>query len=308
MEDIEENEYHIPILNGSLFNQSIINISLSDTISDHEELQLEVLIPMTIIYLIIFFTGLIGNVSTCIVISRNKSMHTATNYYLFSLAMSDLLLLIAGVPFEIDHMWSPYLYIWGNNSCFLKSFAAETSVNASVLTITAFTVERYVAICHPFLSHTMSKLSRAVKFIFFIWLFSLALALPQTLPFGVQEIKYENGVLVESRCTITKVLIPHIFVISTFVIFVIPMTIITCLYLLIGLKLRRSRIITLKNPQQVKKSTKPSTASTQLMQTGAILNGSVRTTSVANSQRNSSKAKQQAQNRVIKMLGKLTYS
>ena len=39
-----------------------------------------VVIPITVIYAIIFITGIIGNISTCIVISRNKSMHTATNY------------------------------------------------------------------------------------------------------------------------------------------------------------------------------------------------------------------------------------
>lgn len=44
---------------------------------------LYVIIPITVIYLIIFVTGVIGNISTCIVISKNRSMHTATNYYLF---------------------------------------------------------------------------------------------------------------------------------------------------------------------------------------------------------------------------------
>ncbi|CAD6208820.1 GSCOCG00003627001-RA-CDS, partial [Cotesia congregata] len=55
-----------------------------------------IVIPMTLIYILIFITGIIGNVTTCIMILRNKSMHTATNYYLFSLAISDLLLLIFG--------------------------------------------------------------------------------------------------------------------------------------------------------------------------------------------------------------------
>lgn len=57
-----------------------------------------VLIILTVVYLIIFITGVLGNVITCIVIARNKGMHTAVNYYLFSLAVSDLLLLISGKP------------------------------------------------------------------------------------------------------------------------------------------------------------------------------------------------------------------
>lgn len=55
-----------------------------------------ILILLTVIYVIIFVTGVLGNVVTCIVIAKNKGMHTAVNYYLFSLAVSDLLLLVSG--------------------------------------------------------------------------------------------------------------------------------------------------------------------------------------------------------------------
>lgn len=57
---------------------------------------MSIVLPITILYAIIFIAGLLGNVITCIVISRNKCMHTATNYYLFNLAVSDLLLLVCG--------------------------------------------------------------------------------------------------------------------------------------------------------------------------------------------------------------------
>lgn len=140
-----------------------------------------IVVPITVIYVAIFVIGVVGNVSTCVVISRNKSMHTATNYYLFSLAVSDLLLLVSGLPPEMYYIWSRYPYIFGEAFCVIQGFAAETSANATVLTITAFTVERYVAICHPFLSHTMSKLSRAIKFVMAIWLMALCLAIPQVI-------------------------------------------------------------------------------------------------------------------------------
>lgn len=60
-----------------------------------------ILIMLTVIYVIIFITGVLGNVVTCIVIARNKGMHTAVNYYLFSLAVSDLLLLISGESLKL---------------------------------------------------------------------------------------------------------------------------------------------------------------------------------------------------------------
>jgi neuromedin U receptor 1 len=55
-----------------------------------------VLLPMTVIYVILFITGVVGNIAVCLVIIRNRSMHTATNYYLFSLAISDLIILLLG--------------------------------------------------------------------------------------------------------------------------------------------------------------------------------------------------------------------
>ncbi|XP_044731147.1 pyrokinin-1 receptor-like [Chrysoperla carnea] len=270
---------------------------------------LSILIPVTIIYVIIFLTGVIGNVSTCIVIYRNKSMHTATNYYLFSLAISDLLLLISGLPPEVYHMWSPWVYAFGETFCFVQGLAAETSVNASVFTITAFTVERYVAICHPFLSHTMSKLSRAIKFVVGIWIVAVCLALPQAVQFGIDE-KYLNGEIVQSRCTITWILIPHGFEISTFVIFITPMTAITVLYLLIGVKLRRSRILTVKKPQNEMRITTThgggggggnGNGSNGGAATSSICGGSATAGTGALNGRNSARSLS-AQNRVIKML------
>ena len=54
------------------------------------------LVPLTLLYLVIFISGVVGNAAVCLVIVKNKSMHTATNYYLFSLAISDLMILVFG--------------------------------------------------------------------------------------------------------------------------------------------------------------------------------------------------------------------
>lgn len=56
---------------------------------------------VTILFVGIFVTGVIGNLIVCIVIVRHASMHTATNYYLFSLAVSDLIFLIFGKYFYL---------------------------------------------------------------------------------------------------------------------------------------------------------------------------------------------------------------
>ncbi|XP_050520128.1 pyrokinin-1 receptor-like [Daktulosphaira vitifoliae] len=232
------------LFEGTSWNDTFYNDSIGNYLDSSESARdpLLVIVPVTLIYILILASGLVGNVSTCIVIARNKYMHTATNYYLFSLAISDLLLLLSGLPQEIYLTWSRYPYVFGEMFCIVRGFAAETSTNATVLTITAFTIERYVAICHPFISHTESNLSRAFKYIIIIWVVSSTLAFPQAIQMGLIYGKDENGkdLPETSTCSITNQL-PYAFEISSIVFFLVPWTLIVILYILIGLKLYKSK-------------------------------------------------------------------
>ncbi|XP_033166106.1 pyrokinin-1 receptor isoform X2 [Drosophila mauritiana] len=198
---------------------------------------LAIVIPVTVVYSLIFITGVVGNISTCIVIKKNRSMHTATNYYLFSLAISDFLLLLSGVPQEVSYIWSKYPYVFGEYICIGRGLLAETSANATVLTITAFTVERYIAICHPFLGQAMSKLSRAIRIIVLVWIMAIVTAIPQAAQFGIE---HYSGV---EQCGIVRVIVKHSFQLSTFIFFLAPMSIILVLYMLIGVHLYRSTLV-----------------------------------------------------------------
>ncbi|CAG9806695.1 unnamed protein product [Chironomus riparius] len=221
---------------------SVNNLSTMSNHTKHDagyRDSLSIILPITICYLIIFIAGVLGNVITCIVIAKNKTMHTATNYYLFNLAVSDFLVLMFGMPPDLYNIWFPGSYPFSEIVCILQGLFSETSCNATILTITSFTCERYIAICHPFRSHTMSKLSRVVKFIFIIWVLAFGLALPQALQFGT--ISFRNGEIVS--CTVKNQFFEHSFELSSFLFFIVPMTIICVLYILIGLKLRKSKLL-----------------------------------------------------------------
>uniref|UniRef100_A0A182N6L6 G-protein coupled receptors family 1 profile domain-containing protein n=1 Tax=Anopheles dirus TaxID=7168 RepID=A0A182N6L6_9DIPT len=141
------------------------------------------------------------------------------------------------MPLELYGTWNPFAYPFNQIACIITGLLSETAANATVLTITSFTVERYIAICHPFRSHTMSKLSRAIKFVIVIWLVAFGLATPQALQFGVVE--SANSRL----CTIKNQHFVHAFEVSSFLFFVGPMTLIAVLYVLIGIKLRKSKLL-----------------------------------------------------------------
>lgn len=88
----------------SQFYQRCTNLSVFDCSEEEmlwlmmgpRRLPLKKIVPISALLLVIFFTGVAGNVAVCVVIVRHPAMHTATNYYLFSLALSDLLLLLFG--------------------------------------------------------------------------------------------------------------------------------------------------------------------------------------------------------------------
>ena len=87
-------------------------------------------------------------------------------------------------------IFSRYPYVLGETVCILQGLAAETSANATVLTITAFTIERYIAISYPFLSRTATKLRRAVRYIILIWTLSFIFAIPQVSNLSEFTFKY----------------------------------------------------------------------------------------------------------------------
>ncbi|KAH9523660.1 Pyrokinin-1 receptor [Bulinus truncatus] len=151
------------------------------------------------------------------------------------------------LPPEATSIWEAYPFIFGNVYCYIKVFIPEMTSYASVLTITAFTIDRYVAICHPLRSQALSSLSRAVKIIILIWVVACACALPY--PFHTRTF-YEmvdpctKEPLHDSfLCNIPsdyRHRMKYMFQFSTFVFFIIPMIIITIMYVLIGLTLMKT--------------------------------------------------------------------
>ncbi|XP_037067856.1 LOW QUALITY PROTEIN: pyrokinin-1 receptor-like [Pollicipes pollicipes] len=238
----------LPADNGSLAEPSVVGgfshdfDSTNGSVGGVERGPLPIVVPITVLYIVTFVVGAVGNSVTCVVIVHNRYMHTATNYYLLSMAVSDLLLLLTGLPFELYSFWRPGReHVFGDTFCVLRGLCAETSTNASILTIVLFTVERYLAICHPLLQHTFSRLSRALRNIAVTWSVALVCALFPALQFGIKLDRDTRGrPLPDSgSCNVVRHLFPHVFELSTVVFFVVPMMLISLLYVRIGLRLRR---------------------------------------------------------------------
>ncbi|KAE9418413.1 hypothetical protein Angca_009594, partial [Angiostrongylus cantonensis] len=138
-----------------------------------------IVIPTVVSYFIILIVGTIGNVCTCVVIIHVKSMHTHTNFYLLSLAFSDLVVLTFGLPMELyGALDIAYPYQFPEWICKGRAYLTEFTSYASILVICSFTVERWLAICYPIRSKSVRKISRAYLTIFVLWIVSSIAAIP----------------------------------------------------------------------------------------------------------------------------------
>ncbi|CAH1779132.1 unnamed protein product [Owenia fusiformis] len=123
---------------------------------------------------IVLVAGIVGNSMVAIVVARTKTMRTPTNCYIVSLAISDILVLVAcALPVMMELNLKVGQWILGKTGCNLVIYLQYLGVNASAMSITAFTIERYFGICHPMRAHAICTVKRAVKIIVFIWIFNV---------------------------------------------------------------------------------------------------------------------------------------
>lgn len=205
-------------------------------ITEHDSLYQ--LVKFTIAYFVIFVTGMLGNSATCIIILRNRSMRTATNHYIVALSATTMAVLISRLPLEAYRLWAPYTYPLTEEMCIAIGFLCEVSEVATILTIVAISVESYIAIYRSFISHTSSQQSRAVHYICAIWVYALCTAVPQAMQLRMVT-KDENGQNA-TMCTVKENGVHQVFVIITFLFFLMMMFISLKTYAVILYKLRPS--------------------------------------------------------------------
>ncbi|CAF1099876.1 unnamed protein product [Adineta ricciae] len=198
------------------------------TTNNGDEFSHKLVFIQGLVYIPILCTGIVNNLFTIIVMLSNREMYTVTNCYLLNLAISDTLPLIISLPFEIT-----FLRIklpWNEIGCKLRSLLAETSTNASILTISAFTIERYLAVCRPLHTSYHSTTRRAIKIEFLIWF----IAVTSSIPYFHFIERADNDCVFN---TDLRSSIQICFHISAIVFFVLPAFILCFLYALMAQRL-----------------------------------------------------------------------
>ncbi|NXY16384.1 GPR39 protein, partial [Atrichornis clamosus] len=154
------------------------------------EVSLWIKITLALVYVCIFVAGLLGNsvtIKATRILQRKGYLQKEVTDHMVSLACSDLLVILLGMPVEFySAIWSPFSTPNGNIACKLYYFLFEACSYATVLHVATLSFERYVAICHPFKFKAVSGPRTVKLLIAFVWGTSVIVALPLLFTMGTE--------------------------------------------------------------------------------------------------------------------------
>nr|4RWA_A Chain A, Soluble cytochrome b562,Delta-type opioid receptor [synthetic construct]4RWA_B Chain B, Soluble cytochrome b562,Delta-type opioid receptor [synthetic construct]4RWD_A Chain A, Soluble cytochrome b562,Delta-type opioid receptor [synthetic construct]4RWD_B Chain B, Soluble cytochrome b562,Delta-type opioid receptor [synthetic construct] len=197
-------------------------------------------IAITALYSAVCAVGLLGNVLVMFGIVRYTKMKTATNIYIFNLALADALA-TSTLPFQS----AKYLMeTWPFGELLCKAVLSIDYYNmfTSIFTLTMMSVDRYIAVCHPVKALDFRTPAKAKLINICIWVLASGVGVPIMV---MAVTRPRDGAVV---CmlqfpspswywdTVTKICV---FLFA----FVVPILIITVCYGLMLLRLRSVRLL-----------------------------------------------------------------
>ncbi|CAL8369226.1 unnamed protein product [Gadus morhua 'NCC'] len=200
-------------------------------------------IVITALYSIVCVVGLVGNVLVMYVIIRYTKMKTATNIYIFNLALADALA-TSTLPFQsVNYLMGTWPF--GDVVCKMVLSIDYYNMFTSIFTLTTMSIDRYIAVCHPVKALDFRTPQNAKIVNICNWILSSAIGLPVMFMAATILPKPHSDIV---DCTLVC---PHpswywenLLKICVFIFaFIMPVLIITVCYGLMILRLKSVRML-----------------------------------------------------------------
>ncbi|XP_051534297.1 5-hydroxytryptamine receptor 2A [Myxocyprinus asiaticus] len=180
--------------------------------------------PALFILVFIFLT-VAGNILVIMAVSIENKLHNATNFFLCSLAVADMLVGFLVMPASLISILYNYTWPLPEALCPIWIFLDVLFSTASIMHLCAISLDRYIGIRNP-IQYSRSNLHcKAMLKIISVWTVSIVLSLPIPV-MGFQD---KKKVFVNSTCTLNE---PRFVLVGSFVAFIVPLVImVVCYYL-----------------------------------------------------------------------------
>ena len=192
------------------------------------------------LYSVIAVVGTVGNLMVIFVICSRRAMRTTVNVLLLNLACSDLLFLVVCVPFVAYHFAADD-WAFGDLMCKLSQFLLYVTVYVTMYTLLLVAVVRYLTIVYPRSSARWRTRRVVCCTVGVIWGVMLLINVPTLLIYRVKSFPPGNAACVYSYCGVESAAVGRRLFVPFFVFtYVLPLAVITTLYLLVLRYLRES--------------------------------------------------------------------
>ncbi|XP_032083060.1 5-hydroxytryptamine receptor 2A-like [Thamnophis elegans] len=180
--------------------------------------------PALLILVIIVLT-IGGNILVIMAVSLEKKLQNATNYFLMSLAVADMLVGILVMPVSLVTILYDYAWPLPKQLCPIWISLDVLFSTASIMHLCAISLDRYVAIRNPIEHSRFNSRTKAIMKIAAVWTISMGISLPIPV-IGLQD---DSRVFVNGSCVLND---ENFVLIGSFVAFFIPLMIMVVAYCL----------------------------------------------------------------------------
>ncbi|XP_060901730.1 trace amine-associated receptor 1-like [Labrus mixtus] len=161
-------------------------------------------VALYVILGVIIILTVCGNLLVTFSVAYFKQLHTPTNYLIFSLAMSDLLLgIIVMFPGMIRYIETCWYF--GDLFCKVYMSSDVTLSTASIINLSFISVDRYYAVCQPLLYRSKISVNVVLIMILISWSISVVVGFGTIFLklniLGVEEFYYKH-VVCEGGCVL----------------------------------------------------------------------------------------------------------
>ena len=170
-------------------NASTTDISLSEV--DTQRSLTEMMVLGSVLGILDLVT-ILGNLLVCFTIMSNKRLQSSTNYFIFSLSLSDLLLGLIVLPFSTLNTLTGQ---WPLGAVFCNVYISSDVMlcTISILQLFAISLDRYVAVTMPFRYLAMLTRKRTFIICASIWIFSFIMGfIPIHLGWNTESGEVQN--------------------------------------------------------------------------------------------------------------------